>query len=113
MNIAGAIKRIIKSGLGGLGFEVSRHRPSPQPSPERRLFEALLEVRETASDAIPFLKYCANNMDKAHAQLFQDLLVLFLLEEKRDGYFIEFGAIDGVTLPCSSLLPILLIPRCE
>jgi hypothetical protein len=62
------------------------------------LFETLLNVRHTASDAIPFLKYCATNMDKARAQLFQDLLVLFLLEEKRDGYFIEFGAMDGIRL---------------
>src|SRR5262249_29588395 len=55
-----------------------------------------LNRREASNDAIPFLKYCARNMDKAHAQLFQDLLVLFLLEEKRDGYFVEFGAMDGV-----------------
>jgi hypothetical protein len=68
------------------------------------LFEALLNVRETSSEAIQFLKYCARNTDKAHAQLFQDLLVLFLLEEKRDGYFIEFGAMDGVTLSNTFLL---------
>src|SRR5262245_61390655 len=83
----------------------SRHRPQPiEPSPERRLFEALLRVRETASDATPFLKYCANNMDKSHAQFFQDLLVLFLLKEKRDGYFIEFGVMDGITLSNTFLL---------
>jgi FkbM family methyltransferase len=35
-------------------------------------------------------------MHNAHAELFQDLLVLFLLEEKRDGYFVEFGAMDGI-----------------
>src|SRR5215468_493501 len=83
----------------------SRHRPQPiEPSPERRLFEALLRVRETASDATPFIKYCANNMDKSHAQFFQDLLVLFLLKEKRDGYFIEFGVMDGITLSNTFLL---------
>lgn len=102
MDIARDIKRSIYRGMRTLGFEVSRYRP--QPSAERRWFEALLKVRETASDATPFLRYCATNMDKSHAQLFQDLLVLFLLEEKRDGYFIEFGAMDGVKLSNTFLL---------
>jgi FkbM family methyltransferase len=102
MGVAGVIKRIIKSGVKKLGFDLSRHRP--QFSPERQLFEALLNARETASDSIPFLKYCATNMDEAHAQLFQDLLVLFLLAEKRDGYFVEFGAMDGINLSNTFLL---------
>ena len=38
------------------------------------------------------------------AQLDQDLFVLFELGEKRDGYFVEFGACDGVTLSNSLLL---------
>jgi FkbM family methyltransferase len=83
------IKRIIQSGVKPL---------------ERQFFQALLNVRESASDTIPFLKYCARNMDNAHAQLFQDLLVLFLLEEKRDGYFVEFGAMDGIKLSNTFLL---------
>jgi FkbM family methyltransferase len=105
MDIAGDFKRIIKGGMRTLGFEVSRQRPQPiEPSPERRVFEALLKIRITGSDATPFLKYCANNIDKSHAQLFQDLLVLFLLKEKRDGYFIEFGAMDGITMSNTFLL---------
>ena len=98
MNITGGIKH----GLRMLGLEVSRYRPPPNP--EHRLFEALLSIRETTGEAIPFLKYCANNLEKAHGQFFQDLLVLFLLNEKQDGYFIEFGATDGVTLSNTYLL---------
>jgi FkbM family methyltransferase len=102
MDISGSIKRAIQHGVNTLGFEASRRRP--KPSPERRLFEALLNFRETTSDAVPFLKYCVSKMDEAHAQLFQDLLVLFLLDGKRDGYFVEFGAMDGITLSNTFLL---------
>jgi hypothetical protein len=68
------------------------------PTLERQFFEALLRLRESGSDALPFMKYCALNMEHSHSQLFQDLLVLFLLEEKRNGYFVEFGATDGIKL---------------
>src|SRR5271169_2341976 len=105
MNVSSPIKRIIKGGVRALGFEVSSRKPlETQPSLERRFFEALLNIKEASNDTIPFLKYCAGNMDKAHAQLFQDLLVVFLLEEKRDGYFVEIGAMDGVKLSNTFLL---------
>jgi FkbM family methyltransferase len=81
-----------------------RRLPTPPPVSERQLFKALLNVRESASDAVPFLKYCARNMDNARAQLFQDLLVLFLTREKRNGYFVEFGAMDGIKFSNTFLL---------
>jgi FkbM family methyltransferase len=99
------VTRLIKGSLNKFGFEISRSRP-PEVAPPRecQLFEALLNVRESKSDVIPFLKYCARNMDNAHAQLFQDLLVVFLLDEKRAGYFVELGAMDGIKLSNTFLL---------
>jgi FkbM family methyltransferase len=88
------LKRTVKGGLRYFGLDISRYRPPElQPPLERRFFEALLKIRESDSE---FLKYCAGKMDRSHAQLFQDLLVLFLLDEKRSGYFVEFGAMDGI-----------------
>jgi FkbM family methyltransferase len=100
MDISALVKRAIQHGLNTLGFEISRR--GQKPPPERPLL--LLNLRETGGDAVPFLKYCVNHIDEAHAQLFQDLLVLFLLDEKRDGYFVEFGAMDGITLSNTFLL---------
>jgi FkbM family methyltransferase len=96
------VKRIITGSLNKFGFEISR-RMRPKLA-EWQLFESLLNVRRSSSDTIQFLKYCAQNMDNAHAQLFQDLLVLFLLDEKRDGYFVECGAMDGIKFSNTFLL---------
>ena len=40
----------------------------------------------------------------SNAQLLQDLWVLYELKEKRNGYFVEFGACDGMSLSNTLLL---------
>ncbi len=40
----------------------------------------------------------------SHSQFHQDLFVLSVLDFKRDGYFVEFGATDGVVLSNTLLL---------
>ncbi len=44
-----------------------------------------------------FLEFCVLHSKKTHAQLHQDSLILFLTHSKKNGYFVEFGAADGVT----------------
>lgn len=45
----------------------------------------------------------ANNRE-CFSQLGQDLFVLYILKEKRGGYFVEFGATDGISLNNTRLL---------
>jgi len=54
--------------------------------------------------AVQFARFCASNLMRSQAQLFQDLLVVFLLKGKRQGFFVEIGAADGVTLSNTLIL---------
>jgi FkbM family methyltransferase len=51
-----------------------------------------------------FLKKSINNLLRSKAQLFQDLFVLYILKDKQNGFFVEFGACDGVELSNTYLL---------
>ena len=53
---------------------------------------------------IHFYTYLLLNRKKSKSQLFQDLFVLFNLNEKRNGTFLEFGATDGYNLSNTYLL---------
>lgn len=77
-------------------------------SPSELLLE-LLQYRE-GGDAISrsreqeFLAFVLRHYRDSHAQIFQDLFVLFSVGEKREGFFVEFGATDGITLSNTFLL---------
>jgi FkbM family methyltransferase len=49
-------------------------------------------------------KFFLGKLTESRSQVFQDLFVLFVLKEKRNGYFIEFGATNGVALSNTYLL---------
>ena len=95
---------VVKRGINTLGFEISRYNPKPKLNWQQQFFDDLLTLRGTNNDTAAFLKFCAANMEQSRAQLFQDLLVLFLLRQKRGGYFVEFGATDGIDLSNTYLL---------
>jgi FkbM family methyltransferase len=69
----------------------------------------LAKARNKISELEPdsqsgFLWYCAKHLQRSHSQIFQDLFVLMFLNEKRNGFFCDFGATDGVHLSNSYLL---------
>lgn len=51
-----------------------------------------------------FLGYCLRHRQHSRAQLLQDLYVLYALGGKDGGYFVEFGAADGVNLSNTFML---------
>jgi FkbM family methyltransferase len=63
-----------------------------------------LPADTTRLDDESFLGFCYKNCHRSHAQLFQDLFVAYQLREKQGGYFVEFGAADGIDLSNTCLL---------
>lgn len=51
-----------------------------------------------------FFSFCQTRLEDSHSQILQDLWVLYMLKEKRGGYFVEFGACDGRKLSNTLLL---------
>jgi len=51
-----------------------------------------------------FFRTSLEKLSYSSSQLFQDLFVLYCLNDKRNGYFVEFGAADGVAYSNSYLL---------
>jgi FkbM family methyltransferase len=94
------IYRGVKGGITkttrSLGYELRRLRPE-----QYKLFENMLRIRADQSaetdSGLKFLTHCLNNLQSSNAGLLQDLFCLFHLNNKVEGYFVEFGAMDGIT----------------
>ena len=115
MSHHGGIRRQIieaaRRAFHAVGVDVRRHDPNlVKTGSQTDIFNALVTLRHesannpTANEAIRFLEYCLKNLFRSRAQLLQDLFVLFELQNKRDGYFVEFGATDGVQINNTVLL---------
>jgi Methyltransferase FkbM domain len=56
------------------------------------------------SEDFAFVDYCLTHFKRSRSQVFQDLFVLYHFREKPYGFFVEFGATNGVDLSNSYLL---------
>ena len=62
-----------------------------------RLKELRDSLDELDDGSREFVKFCIANFARSHSDMFQDLFVLQQTGGKGGGYFVEFGAADGVT----------------
>jgi FkbM family methyltransferase len=111
--IPGKIRSSLKGGIKGaaraLGVELTRYRPNSEAARWRMMFDALLNVRQfavgdRADDHYRFIDFCRRKLDLSRSQLFQDLFVQYTLNELRNGFFVEFGATNGIDLSNTHLL---------
>jgi FkbM family methyltransferase len=86
--------------------------PPPRPALDTLdLFRAVVAIRNRLgaashpqADELAFIEFCAAHALRSRAQLLQDLFVLYMLGRKRGGFFVEFGATDGVNISNTVLL---------
>jgi FkbM family methyltransferase len=106
-SIAARVNRVAQH----FGIEIRKFSPAAEREFDNWSYYArLLETawtrhRSVSSDReAAFVDYCIAHHRRSKSQIFQDLLVLFLLGEKRNGFFVEFGATNGISLSNSYLL---------
>jgi hypothetical protein len=86
------IKTALKRAALAAGFDVRR-----APTENARICEAIPFARRFISCAVKYFSF-------SRSQILQDLFVLSVLGEKRNGYFVEFGVGDGITFSNSYML---------
>jgi len=103
-----ALRRLVKNGLKRFGVAITRERYLRGLEEDRRQLE---RGKRASSDidlisALPeeHISQLFRLLGASRAQLRQDLFVLSQLDFKRDGYFVEFGATNGVDLSNTHLL---------
>jgi len=98
-----SLRDLVEKSSDTIRDKFSRERAAPYFRDKAKLMLGITQLRDAVRDepaaAIRhFLLYCVQNLHRSHAQICQDLFVAWVLREKRDGFFCEFGATDGVAL---------------
>lgn len=61
-------------------------------------------ARPGEDERLAYLAFCLEYLTRSHSQLLQDLWVAYELGAQRGGYFVEFGATDGIRFSNSLFL---------
>lgn len=101
--------RTIRRILNAFGIELIKHERNLELAVLKKIFIglvqlAILEKANARSDEAKFLIFAQQHLHKSKSQILQDLFVLYELQEKEKGYFVEFGATNGVDSSNSFLL---------
>jgi FkbM family methyltransferase len=99
----------IRQALNLVGVELTRYEGDQEAAKLKNIFSGLIElaIMERAivpSEEVKFLTFAQRYLHLSKSQILQDLFVLHELGEKEDGYFVEFGATNGVDSSNSYML---------
>ena len=91
--------RLAKQGISAVAH--AAHKAAERSAFRRMIFNSIrLKRIETerfrGMEEFRFLAYCFLNRDASRSQILQDLWVGYELDERREGFFVEFGATNGL-----------------
>ncbi|HTE24093.1 FkbM family methyltransferase [Flavitalea sp.] len=101
------LQKIIKKGFKQVGIDLSSEvdvKKFEQVISSLDRISFMLAKNVSEDPAFDFLRFASDKLTISHAQLFQDLFVLYTLNEKQNGFFVEFGATNGISLSNTYLL---------
>ncbi|MDB5280343.1 MAG: hypothetical protein JWR61_5298 [Ferruginibacter sp.] len=109
-----SFKNLIKSSFNLLGLELANQKAFKKLETEKAAlklaFNRLTYVithsygTKEQQSSLNLLNYCGDKLLESKSQLLQELFVLYILRDKRNGFFIEFGAADGIDFSNTYLL---------
>ena len=107
--VRNVLRTPVRAVTRSVGFDVVPYRP--QPDAALIAFELLLKLRLTMDDVREardrqFLLDCAKHIGDSKSQILQDLFVLHTVNCKPTGFFVEFGATNGITLSNTHILEV-------
>lgn len=90
------VKKLAMSGIASVGRKLSKNNTI-----QKILFNAIRLNRSEVKNIIlnndvKFISYCLSRRERSRSQILQDLWVCFELGEKSGGFFVEFGATNGL-----------------
>lgn len=103
------IARAVRSFVRRFGIDVVRYH---EPTFENELRDSLqglqrlraLAERHSGRDELAFVDFCSSDYKLSKSQIFQDLFVQYELRQKSQGFFVEFGATNGIDLSNTYML---------
>lgn len=101
--------RSIRGVLNRAGVELTRYEGDLEAAKLKNIFSGLTELATmerafVPSEEVKFLIFAQRYLHLSKSQILQDLFVLHELGEKEDGYFVEFGATNGIDSSNSYML---------
>jgi FkbM family methyltransferase len=104
-----AMLRASRRVLNLAGVELTRYEGDIEAARLKKIFTGLVELATmeraiVPSEEVKFLVFAQRYLHLSKSQILQDLFVLHELGEKEDGYFVEFGATNGVDSSNSYML---------
>lgn len=101
--------KLIRWGLHAAGAEIVPYERDREVARHKKILGGLMELAAAEkfaerTDTDEFLLFANKFLHLSKSQLLQDLFVLYELRGKINGYFVEFGATNGVNSSNSFLL---------